>query len=95
MPKTEVYSWRLSPARKAALEEAARDERASVAELLERVTDEWIRARTARGGSDHLEQARLRAAAMPFIGALHGEDPDRARKARVRLRAKLARRNAR
>ena len=95
MPKTEVYSWRLSPARKVALEEAARSERSSVAELLERVTDEWIQARTTRVGSDDLEQQRRRTTAMRFVGALHGHNPDRSRRARVRLRAKLTRRHAR
>jgi hypothetical protein len=95
MPKTDVYSWRLSRARKSALEDAARAERASLAELLERVTDEWIQARIIRVGSDDLEQSRLRTAAMRFVGALHGHDPDRARHARVRLREKLARRHAR
>ena len=95
MPKTDVYSWRLSRARKAALEEAARAEGASVADLLDRVTDEWIQARTARVGSDELEQARLRASAMRFVGSLHGHDPDRARLARVRLRGKLVQRRAR
>ena len=94
MPKTDVYSWRLSRARKSALEEAARAEQASVAELLERVTDEWIDARKERVGSDDLEQARLRAVAMRFVGALHGDDPGRARQARARLRAKLVRRHA-
>jgi hypothetical protein len=95
MAKTDVYSWRLSRARKSALEDAARAERTNLAELLDRVTDEWIKARAARVGSDELEQSRLRKAAMQFVGALHGADPDRAGHARVRLREKLARRHAR
>lgn len=94
MPKTDVYSWRLSRARKAALEEAARVERTSVASLLDRVTDEWIRARAARTRADDLAQARLRAAANRVVGVLHGGDPDRARQVRARLRAKLTRRRA-
>ena len=92
--KTDVYSWRVSRARKAALEEAAREERTSIAALLDRATDEWIRSRQERAGGDEREQARLRHAAMRFIGALHGSDPDRSRQARVRVRAKLARRHA-
>jgi len=95
MAKTAVYSWRVSPARKAALEDAARAEGASVADLLDRVTGEWMQARTARVGSDDAEQARLRKAAMRFVGSVHGPDPDRASQARVRLREKLVRRRAR
>jgi hypothetical protein len=92
--KTDVYSWRVSPARKAALEEAARVERTSVAKVLDRATDEWIRIRERSGGGDELEQARLRRAALRFFVALHGSDPDRSREARLRVRAKLARRHA-
>jgi hypothetical protein len=92
--KTDVYSWRVSLARKAALEEAARAEGTSVAKVLDRATDEWIRSRQRSGDADELEQARLRRAALRFLGALHGSDPDRSREARVRVRAKLARRHA-
>jgi hypothetical protein len=92
--KTDVYSWRVSRARKAALEEAARAERTSVADVLDRATDEWMRSRQLRVGADEIEQARLRQAAMRFVGALDGSDPDRSRLARVRVRARLARRHA-
>jgi hypothetical protein len=95
MGKTDVYSWRLSRASKSALEEAARSEGTSVAALLERVSDEWIRARRARTMDEEREQARLRAAARCFVGALHGRDPDRSRLARTRLRATLKRRHGR
>jgi hypothetical protein len=93
--KTDVYSWRVSRARKAALEEAARAERTSVAELLNRATDELIRSRHERASADEREQVRVRRAAMRFVGACHGGDPDRSRQLRVRLREKLARRRAR
>ena len=92
--KTDVYSWRVSRARKAALEEAARAERTSVAELLNRATDELILSRRERAGDDEREQARLRRAAMRFVGACHGGDPNRSRQALERLRRKLARRRA-
>ena len=95
MAKTDVYSWRLSRASKWALEEAARSEGTSVAALLERVSDEWIRARRARAMDEEREQARLRAAALCFVGALRGRDPDRSRLARTRLRAALRRRHGR
>ncbi len=93
--KTEVYSWRLSRPHKEALEEAAREEDTSVAELLDRVTDEWIRSRRARQSAEASEQARLRADAMRFVGGLHGGDPSRSSRVRELVRAKLARRRGR
>ena len=50
MTKTDVYSWRISRAHKVALEHIAREERVSLAQLLDRVTGQWITARTGVGG---------------------------------------------
>jgi hypothetical protein len=94
MAKTEVYSWRVSRPLKTALEEAARAQRVSVAELLDRVTEEWLSERKARAGSSATEQARLHAAAVRFAGSLRGGDPHRAARASARLKAKLSRRRA-
>ena len=95
MRKDRVYSWRLSAARKSALEDAARLERTSVGALLERVTDEWLHERRSQGAADDGEQARLRAAALRCAGRIRGGDPDRAAQVRPRVRAKLARRRGR
>jgi hypothetical protein len=95
MAKTDVYSWRLSRASKSALEEAARAEGTSVGALLERVSDEWIRARRDRAADDDGEQTRLRAEALRFVGTLKGRDPDRSRLVRTRLRTMLRRRHGR
>jgi hypothetical protein len=89
MSKDDVYSWRISRARKAALEHVAREERVSMAELLDRVTGEWISARSSGVEGEDTEQARLRAAATRFIGAIRGGDPNRAAQARQRLQAIL------
>lgn len=96
MNKTEVYSWRLSPELKTALEEAARDEDTSVAELLERAAREWL-ARTSSGKrtAEEVEQRRLRAAAMQFVGTIAGGDPRRAGGARTRIRNRLRKRRGR
>ena len=93
--KTDVYSWRVSRARKTALEDAARSESASVAELLDRATEQWLRRRNRRTGDDEREQKRLRKAAMRFVGSLRGGDRNRSREVRMRVRAKLARGRAR
>ena len=89
--KTEVYSWRVSPALKSELEEAAREERVSVAMLLERIAREWLKGRDATTGRDEAEQERLRAAAARYIGSIAGDDPDRSQRVRERVTEQLAR----
>jgi hypothetical protein len=95
MAKTDVYSWRISRAHKTALEHIAREERVSLAQLLDRVTGQWITARTgaAEGADD--EQTRLRATAGRFVGAIAGRDPERAARARERLQKVLKARRGR
>jgi len=88
MAKTDVYSWRISRARKTALEHVAREQRVSMADLLDRVTGEWI-ARSVSAGGDAVEQARLHAAAARHIGTITGGDPDRSAKVRQHVRALL------
>ncbi len=83
--KSEVYSWRLSPDLKWALEEAARREHVSVSRLLERIAREWLKTQ-AWVAEDEAEQARLRAAAAPYIGSLRSGDPDLAESASERVR---------
>jgi hypothetical protein len=59
--KSEGYSWRLSRGFKCELEAAARRERVSVSQLLERIVREWLKARAAAAEDDEAEQERLRA----------------------------------
>jgi predicted DNA-binding ribbon-helix-helix protein len=92
--KSEVYSWRLEPELKMRLEEAARREHVSVAQLLERITREWLKARPG-AAEDEAEQERIRASAMRFIGKLRGDDPDRSAMVSQRVREQLARKRAR
>jgi hypothetical protein len=93
--KSEVYSWRLSPDLKWALEDAARRERISVSRLLERIVREWLKTCAPAVENDEAEQARLRAVAMQFAGTIRGGDPDRAAEAGKRVRELLARRYGR
>ena len=95
MAKIDVYSWRISRARKTALEHVARETRTSMAELLDRATDAWITSRSAATGGDDAEQARRRAAATRFVGAIGGGDPGRAANARERLQTILKKRHDR
>jgi hypothetical protein len=67
MSKSEVYSWRLSPALKTQLEAAAREEKTSVALLLERMARDWLDAHMP---NDAEEQRRLHARARAAIGTV-------------------------
>ena len=90
MSKTAVYSWRLSPELKLALAEAARRNRESIAELLERIAREWLRRSSAP--EDEEAQRRLHAEAAKYVGVIEGGDAERATNARELVRARLARR---
>ena len=75
MDKSEVYSWRLSPAVKAALEEAARRERQSMAALLDRIVRGWLAA--AQPSADADAERHVRTRARRCFGAIGGGNPNR------------------
>ncbi len=95
MAKSEVYSWRVTPEIKAALEHAARSERSSIGRLLERLVHEWLVARGRDTDGDETEQARRHAAAARTCGTIRGGNPHRSEQARALIRQRLARRRAR
>jgi hypothetical protein len=93
-PKSEVYTWRVSPAMKSALEETARREGRSVSQLLE----ELVAARLNASGTEPEEEDRqrlLHERAAEFVGCLAGHDPERAAKARQHVRDRLRGRSSR
>lgn len=90
MSKSEVYSWRLSPELKAALERAARREERSLSELLEAIARRFLEET-----SPERDLERARAAARRTFGAIAGDRSDRAERARELVRSKLAKRRAR
>lgn len=79
--KTEVYSWRLSAEKKAALEGEARREGTSLSALLDDITSDWLGARRDGSGDDEAEQAAIRKRAAAAIGSIRGGDPKRAARA--------------
>ena len=58
--KSEVYTWRLSPATKATLEEAARSTNRSVAQLLDEIVAEHFSSARDTSESEIEHQRRLR-----------------------------------
>jgi hypothetical protein len=94
MRKSEVYSWRVSPDLKMALEFEARREQTSVADLLGQIARSWLGQRSRTPETD-VEQARLQAAAARSFGTVAGRDPHRAEKARAAVHRRLERRHGR
>ena len=92
--KTEVYSWRVSPERKAALEDEARRQGQSLAELLEKIAGEWLESQQSAREDEEIEQRRIRSAAVSSIGFLSSGDPHRAKNARELIRQKLRQRHS-
>ena len=94
MAKSEVYSWRVTPETKAALEHVARDERSSIGRVLERIVGEWLAARTRGADGDEAEQARRHAAAARALGTIRGGNRQRSEQARALIRRRLRQRRA-
>jgi len=95
MGKSEVYSWRLSPRLKAELDEAARLEKKSLAQLLDTIAEDWLEHFGDRTAGSQERQQRIRDVALESVGALRGNDPSRAENARSEVRSRLARRHVR
>ena len=94
MAKTEVYSWRLDPKIKMALESEARSEGITLAEVLDRLAKQWLELRKQRNGDDDAEQARLHAAVAKYAGTISGGDPYGSEKVREVVRKRVRERNA-
>ncbi len=88
MSKSEVYSWRLNPGLKSALEQAARAEQISLARLLERIVQEWLEKEFSAEEEEEL-QRRLHEAARACFGTIQGGDPYLAEQASERVRLKI------
>jgi len=84
--KDQVYSWRISAQKKAELENEARREGTSLAQLLEQITADWLQEQRMSRNGDEPEQARIRKRAEAAIGSLAGGDPHRASRASQRVR---------
>jgi hypothetical protein len=93
--KSEVYTWRVSSAMKASLEEAARNTNRSVARLLDEIVAERLdtTGRTSEAEMDN--QRRLHARAARFLGCMTGDVARRSERTRELVRARLKRRQAR
>ena len=94
MPKSEVYSWRVTPELKQALEEKAQLRGVSLGAMLEEISMEFLSRPAATAADDEAEQQRIWERVKPYIGSIRGGDPDRASQVRERVRERLPRRRA-
>jgi predicted DNA-binding ribbon-helix-helix protein len=85
MSKSEVYSWRVEPATKRCLEDEARRRKLTLAQLLDRITQDWLSQRAA----DDSEPERIRAAARRWIGSISGGGERRSERVRELVRERL------
>lgn len=88
-PKTEVYTWRLSPAVKARLEETARSRQRTVAQLLDEIVAEHLWGAEDDTPGDVERQDRLHAEASRYAGRLAGGDARRSENVRTLVRSRL------
>jgi hypothetical protein len=93
--KTDVYTWRVSSAMKASLEEAARDTNRSVARLLDEIVAERLDATGQASEAEMDNQRRLHSRAARFLGCIAAGDARRSERTREIVRARLKRRHAR
>ena len=89
LPKSEVYSWRVSPALKSRLEDEARRQQRTVAAMLDELVLAQLDLRNRERGVEDERQRELQASAAAFAGRLAGTDPQRATHARAQVRARL------
>ena len=91
--KNEVYTWRVSSATKASLEEVARSTNRSVAQLLDEIVADHLSS-ASDGSESDMEQHRFHSRAARFLGCFAGGAARRSERARELVRARLKRRHA-
>lgn len=93
--KSEIYTWRVSPDVKSALETEARRKKVTLAALLDQLARQWLQDRRAQLAGEAAGQSRLHVQAQKSIGKIAGKNPSRAGSVRVLVRERLARKHDR
>ena len=76
------------------LEEEARREGVSLAQLMDRMAHQWLKRRKQQNEDDDVEQERLHVAAAKYMGTISGGDPFASEKVREVVRKRVRERNA-
>jgi hypothetical protein len=66
-----------------------------MAELLEKITADWLQERRSSRNCEEAEQAALRRRVMATVGAIHGGDPTRSQRAGELVREIIRQKHAR
>jgi len=90
--KTEMYSWRIAPATRELLTEAARARGQSVARVLDEIVTAGLHQTTASEDIELERQQQLHARAARFAGALSGGRSERSSQVRQLMRERLRKR---
>lgn len=94
MSKSAVYSWRVDPRLKSALEDAAKLERTSLSRLLDQIASDWL-DRQPEDESEEETQNRLHREARKCFGTLTDADPYLAEQSSQRVRQIIREKHAR
>ncbi|MEL7354556.1 MAG: hypothetical protein AAFN38_24315 [Cyanobacteria bacterium J06560_5] len=89
MKETQIYRWQIAFDLKRALEEAAKAEQISLAQLLERIVLDWLDRRSTPDKKEAEIQQALHQSAAQSFGTIHGGEPTRAQEASQRIKSKL------
>ena len=92
--KTEVYSWRVSPDLKTALEREARRRKISLSAVLDLATQELLVKSSAENDNEE-EQRRLQQAAAKYFGIFTSGKSRRSASVGPAMRQRLRRRYGR
>jgi hypothetical protein len=93
--KTEIYTWRVSATLKSKLEDAAREQQRSVAQLLDEIVTERLQNADRKAYADDEAQRRLHDQVRPLLGSISGDGSRRSERVRELVREKLKGRRSR
>jgi hypothetical protein len=94
MAKSEVYSWRLDPEMKMALDLQARMQGTTLSEVLNSLAKRWLEEQKVQNADSEAEQVRLRGVAAKYVGSISGGDPYASEKVREIVRKRIKEKHA-
>ena len=94
MPKSEVYSWRVDADLKNELDQQARLQGTTLANVLNMLAQRWLDERKKQNAENEAEQKRLHEIAAKFAGCISGGDPHASRNVSEIVRKRVRERNA-
>lgn len=94
MAKNEVYSWRLDADMKSELDQQARIQGTTLANVLNMLAKRWLEEQKQQNAENEAEQKRLHELMAKFAGCISGGDPHASRNVSEIVRKRVRQRNA-